>query len=141
MYELVYSSKAIKSLKEDDVSSILETSRDFNSKNNITGCLVFHNDEFIQILEGEEEQINELFANIEKDKRHKNVFLIYKAEKNERMFKNWSMAYYKLDKNDMDNIQRKLFIENFIAYSEITNSSTNAVKLFWYISKNLMREF
>ncbi len=140
MYELVYSSQAIEGINQDDVSKILETSRDFNSKNNITGCLVFHNNEFIQILEGDKELVKKLFANIEKDSRHKNIILINEAEKTERLFKHWSMVYYKLDKNDIDNIQRKLAIQNFITFSEIADMPTNAVKIFWYISKNLMRE-
>jgi hypothetical protein len=33
---------------------MLKTSRKFNSQNNITGCLLFDNNEFMQILEGEE---------------------------------------------------------------------------------------
>lgn len=140
MYELVYSSIAKKEISEQEITDILYTARDFNSKNDITGCLVLHNNEFIQVLEGDKDKIKKLFENIEKDSRHYNVFLVNEGEKIERLFKNWSMVYYKFDQNDLDNIQRKIFIENFITFSQMTDISTNAVKLFWYISKNLMRE-
>ena len=50
MYELLYNSTAAKDLKEEDISNILETSREFNLKNNLSGCLVFHNNKFIQIF-------------------------------------------------------------------------------------------
>lgn len=140
MYELLYSSTAKKDLKEEDISNILETARDFNLKNNLSGCLVFHNNKFIQILEGDEGIVKELFAKIEKDKRHKNVILIEKGLKAERLFKNWTMAYYNLDKIDTNDPQRKLFIDNFITYSEIADVSTTASKMFWYISKNIFKE-
>lgn len=140
MYELLYSSTAKKDLKEEDISNILETARDFNLKNNLSGCLVFHNNKFIQILEGDEGIVKELFAKIEKDKRHKNFILIEKGLKAERLFKNWTMAYYNLDKIDTNDPQRKLFIDNFITYSEIADVSTTASKMFWYISKNIFKE-
>ena len=140
MYELLYSSTAKKDLKEEDISNILETARDFNLKNNLSGCLVFHNNKFIQILEGDEGIVKELFAKIEKDKRHKNVILIEKGFKAERLFKNWTMAYYNLDKIDTNDPQRKLFIDNFITYSEIADVSATASKMFWYISKNIFKE-
>ena len=140
MYELVYSSIAKKEISEQEVIDILNTARDFNSKNNITGCLVFHKNEFIQVLEGDKDKVKILFENIEKDNRHYNVLLINEGEKTERLFKNWTMVYYKFDQNDLDNIQRKLFIENFITISKLADISSNASKMFWYISKNLMRE-
>jgi hypothetical protein len=140
MYELLYSSTAKKDLKEEDISNILETARDFNLKNNLSGCLVFHNNKFIQILEGDEGIVKELFAKIEKDKRHKNVILIEKGLKAERLFENWTMVYYNLDKIDTNDPQRKLFIDNFITYSEIADISTTASKMFWYISKNIFKE-
>lgn len=140
MYELLYSSTAKKDLKKEDISNILETARDFNLKNNLSGCLVFHNNKFIQILEGDEGIVKELFAKIEKDKRHKNVILIEKGLKAERLFENWTMVYYNLDKIDTNDPQRKLFIDNFITYSEIADISTTASKMFWYISKNIFKE-
>ncbi len=140
MYELLYSSTAAKDLKEEDISNILDTAREFNLKNNLSGCLVFHNNKFIQILEGDEVIVKKLFANIEKDKRNKNVILIDKGLKTERLFKNWTMAYYNLDKIDTNDPQRKLFIDNFITYSEIADVSTTSSKMFWYISKNIFKE-
>ena len=140
MYELLYSSTAKKDLKEEDISNILETAREFNLKNNLSGCLVFHNNKFIQILEGDEVKVKELYAKIEKDKRHINVILIHKGLKAERLFKNWTMAYYNLGKIDNNDLQKKIFIENFITYSEIADAPTTASKMFWHIAKNLLKE-
>ncbi|WP_310559467.1 BLUF domain-containing protein, partial [Flavobacterium sp.] len=90
MYELIYRSVAKDDLNADDIEKILETARNFNFQNEITGCLLFHNNEFIQILEGEKHKLLELYDSIKKDKRHRNVMLLAEAEKQDRVFPNWS---------------------------------------------------
>lgn len=54
MFEFIYRSIAVPNISDAEINAMLKTSRKFNSENNITGCLLFHNNEFIQILEGEE---------------------------------------------------------------------------------------
>ena len=54
MFELIYRSITVPNISDAEINAMLKTSRKFNSENNITGCLLFHNNEFIQILEGEE---------------------------------------------------------------------------------------
>ena len=45
------------------------------------GCLLYYEKQFIQIIEGDKQLIKGLFANIEKDIRHKNVILLGENEK------------------------------------------------------------
>ena len=54
MFDLIYRSIAVPNISDAEINAMLKTSRKFNSENNITGCLLFYNNEFIQILEGEE---------------------------------------------------------------------------------------
>ena len=54
MFELIYLSIAVPNISDAGINAMLKTLRKFNSENNITGCLLFYNNEFIQILEGEE---------------------------------------------------------------------------------------
>jgi len=61
MFQLVYCSEAIENIEQNDIDAILETALGFNAENNITGCLLFHNGEFIQLLEGEKDIVLELF--------------------------------------------------------------------------------
>ena len=57
MFELIYRSIAVPNISDAGINAMLKTLRKFNSENNITGCLLFYNNEFIQILEGEEKTI------------------------------------------------------------------------------------
>lgn len=140
MYELIYRSTAGKDLKAEDIQDILETSTKFNVEHNITGCLLYHNDEFLQIIEGEEKDVKELFEHIKKDKRHTNVMILEEGYTTERLFTNWSMAYQPLESNLANKINKELFASNFNTLSKIIEKPTNAVKLFFYLSKELLDE-
>jgi hypothetical protein len=135
MTELVYFSEANHDLKSEDVSNILKTARDFNSINNITGCLLYHNNEFLQILEGEKETVLDLFTAIKKDIRHSNVILIAEDDKNKRMFSDWNMAFYEFGK---DKSEEKKIVNNIVAFSEIAEKPTHVIDLFWTMAKHII---
>jgi hypothetical protein len=140
MFELIYRSIAVPNISDKEINAILKTSRKFNSENNITGCLLFHNNEFIQILEGDEKTIKKLYARIEKDNRHTEVRLVYTGIKEGRTFEGWSMAFSAPSENDVNNINGSLFIENIKTIAELAEDRSDAVKLFWYMAKQLIKE-
>lgn len=138
MFELIYCSIAQPEITIDDINAILKTSREHNYSNAITGCLLYFNHEFIQVLEGERKVVEQLFSRIEKDKRHSSVILLAAGEKEKRIFDNWSMAFYGI--NSVADIGEYLFKENILAFSEFTEQPTHAVKLFWYMAKQMLQE-
>ena len=52
LIQLLYCSKSVADINEDDEASILKTSRYNNSNNNVTGALMNNGSYFIPILEG-----------------------------------------------------------------------------------------
>jgi len=140
MYELIYSSTANSNIKEEDILGILEKARDFNAKNNITGCLLLHNYEFIQILEGDKKIIEELIVKIKKDERHSHVLVLAENEIENRVFDKWSMAYHKIENNSVINVDRLIFVNNFLTLSELIAKPTHASRVFWYMAKQLLQE-
>ena len=137
MYELMYHSLATPDLSAKDIRSILETARSFNAEHGITGCLFYHNQEFVQLLEGEQATIKELFSHIELDTRHSNVVILAEGEKQKRTFDTWSMAYHEFNN---ETIERLLFIDNFLAFSKLADKPTHAVRLFHYMAEELLSE-
>ncbi|MFM2326920.1 MAG: hypothetical protein RIR31_1122 [Bacteroidota bacterium] len=140
MYELVYCSLAKRSLNENDILDILNTAKAFNSKNGITGCLLYYKNEFIQILEGEKKAVKELYKNIQHDSRHSAVTLMIDDELEDRKFNDWSMAYYELNNQHMDELGNSIFVENFMALSNLARQTTLTVKLFWKMAKLLIEK-
>ncbi len=136
MIELVYYSKATPGLTSEDLSDILKTAREFNSKNDITGCLFFDKNEFLQILEGEKETVLNLVNSIKKDKRHTNFILLAQDEKKERMFTGWSMAFHDFAKQSHE---QNFFRNNILAFSELAQKPTYVVNLFWDMAKEIAK--
>ena len=139
MYELIYCSNAQSDLRDEDISDILEKARDFNLKNEITGCLLLHNNEFIQILEGDKKIIKDLIEKIKKDVRHSHVMVLAESEIEKRVFEQWSMAYHKIENDDVINIDKIIFVNNFLTLSELIAKPTHASRVFWYMAKQLLQ--
>jgi len=97
MIKLIYASSAVYPFSEDELLSLLETAHENNAKRNITGMLVYGNGDFLQVIEGEEDQINTLFEIIKQDHRHTDITLIAKTHITQRTFTDWKMGFVHLD--------------------------------------------
>ena len=95
-YTLVYISKAVNAMSEDDLVDILNVSQRNNILEDITGMLLYRNGEFMQCLEGEKEKVEKLFNVISKDSRHESVIILARKNLVERSFLNWSMGFENL---------------------------------------------
>lgn len=56
-------------------------------------------------MEGDETAVNNLYANIEKDKRHKNCTIIEKQNITERAFPYWSMGFEKINAKELSKME------------------------------------
>jgi len=68
-----------------------------NSKHHITGILIYKNQNFLQVLEGEETIVDETFKRIENDARHKNVFKVINTTIEERIFEDYNFGFTIID--------------------------------------------
>jgi len=103
LHNLFYCSLAKKDISKDDILNILSWSRQYNEKNEVTGILLYwkKTNQFMQVLEGEENVILNLFDKISKDTRHSLLKIIYQEDIIARGFKSWTMAF-----QDIDEIER-----------------------------------
>ncbi len=93
LWQLIYSSKAELPMSEAALEEILADARAGNEKRDITGALVYVDGVFVQILEGDRDDVNRLLASIADDPRHRSLKVIYEAEVEQRGFASWRMAY------------------------------------------------
>jgi hypothetical protein len=138
MFELIYCSNIRPNVEHSQINDILKESLLFNEANDITGCLIFYNNEFIQILEGEEKVILELYGRIQTDSRHHNVTLLVKSNKKERSFKDWNMAFIDESSDNITALQKELFVNNINSLSEYSEKPTKAIRLFWNLVAKLI---
>ena len=139
MYQIIYYSTASLDVTKDNITEILLKSRRFNEKNAITGCLLYHDGIFLQILEGEEKTVKALYSKIEKDERHANAKLLVVEKTEERTFNSWSMAYRELGEEEMNEIGNKLFKQEFNNLLEVVENPTHVTRMFWYMAKEFVK--
>jgi len=92
MRQLLYVSNTMDELGLGDLDQILTASRRNNAMMSITGLLLFIDGGFLQVLEGEERAVRELYTRISSDPRHRNTRLMLDREVPSRAFPEWNMA-------------------------------------------------
>ena len=97
---LIYVSIESRPLQQEDLDDIIDVCTRNNSKNDITGMLLYVDGRFFQVLEGEELAIETLFASISADKRHRDVTIIAKGDLDKRIFKDWTMKFNSISESE-----------------------------------------
>jgi hypothetical protein len=77
----------------DDLEDILEHARFWNGTKGITGALVYADGVFLQILEGDRVEVQQLMIKILGDLRHETVTVLRECEIPCAVFGSWQMAY------------------------------------------------
>jgi hypothetical protein len=93
MHHIVYMSQAKEHLTPTTLVALLMQARMLNERQHVTGALVYGNGQFMQIIEGEEAVVKDLYGRIAKDPRHQNVFKLADKPIAARSFAEWSMAF------------------------------------------------
>ena len=91
MFRLIYASRSNPILDGSEVYSLLATSKRNNKEHALTGVLLYGQGYFLQVLEGDRDEVNRDFQLIVADQRHHDVRIIEAANTGEREFSEWSM--------------------------------------------------
>ena len=101
MHHLVYSSIAGVGLTEAELLRQLGHWRTTNAHLHITGLLLYSNDGHVmQVLEGDADQVHQLYASIAADFRHRNVVKLADGPVPSRAFANWSRRFRSVNSVD-----------------------------------------
>lgn len=93
IYELCYTSAAKGILSSSNLSNIVKNARKKNKKYNVTGCLIYHEHQFYQILEGTKDDVLAIMNSIQEDQRHYDVKIVLEGYKSGRIFNKWEMGF------------------------------------------------
>jgi hypothetical protein len=106
---LLYKSDAQTDIDGGEDLDILVQASANNAPNDITGFLVRFENQFIQVLEGPEENIADTYERILNDKRHKDCRLMFEGRAQERRFPKWAMSYAALSETkDLSEVETLL---------------------------------
>ena len=130
LMHIVYVSFSFKDLTEIDLENLLADIRKRNKLQKVTGLLLYNDGTFIQLIEGKTRIIKNLFEKIKNDKRHSDVVLLLDESIKKRAFPDWTMGYYKLNKEQSGKIPGYSdFMHSSDSRKFIESTSHEAMKL------------
>lgn len=122
---LVYVSVATSPMRDQDLAKLLEQARERNERHRITGMLLYKNRRFMQLLEGEEEDVNLIFESIRRDARHANLELLWHRYIQFRDFPDWTMGFRNVDELDVSSLPGYTpFLDRDLRYEDFLENST-----------------
>lgn len=121
LYQIIYVSQ--RACDDEEIKKILEKSQTNNKEIEVTGLLMYTKDSFIQCIEGEKDNVNNLYDKIKKDDRHRNSVLISYRPIKKRDFPAWNMGEKNINVDntsfmaEMSEDDKKIF-DNILAGKE-----------------------
>ena len=91
MYRLIYKSRANQLIDWEFVKTLIGKSESKNQQVGITGVLLATRTHFLQVIEGDFDEINQLFMHIARDPRHEEIQLVSFTCVESRLFGGWAM--------------------------------------------------
>lgn len=93
LYSLLYVSQSVRPMNESELKTLLDGARELNRAQGITGFLLYFNQSFMQILEGQRSRLQAVWERIRRDPRHHNLRIVFEGGIQQRAFVGWSMGF------------------------------------------------
>ncbi len=97
MLSILYVSSATELLSNEELLSLLEQCRHNNAALDITGMLLYKDGNFMQVLEGPDAAVRQIYMRILSDARHTGAIKLLEQSIEERQFASWTMGFKNLD--------------------------------------------
>lgn len=130
MFSLTYVSSATRHFSVAELESLLTTCVRNNAERGLTGLLLYKGGNFMQVLEGEEGAVLEVFETIRTDPRHDGIIRLYQGHADARQFPEWSMGFEDLDAPETrERPGLSGFLDTPLTGDEFAGNPTRAQKL------------
>ena len=100
--QVIYVSE-ITDTSSNSLTDIYDISQKNNSESGISGCLLIGSNSYLQLLEGPEPAVENLYSKIKVDSRHKKVKKLFEQHIEEKLFSSWSMKFAPFNNVKWDN--------------------------------------
>ena len=132
MFYLVYVSVAAEKASKDDLLEILARSRTNNAEAGITGMLLYKDGNYMQVLEGEEKAVRDLYARIRRDPRHLGIVTLVEGRRDNRCFGDWSMGFQDLSSPEARDVPGySEFLNTPLTAEEFSSDPGQCERLLW----------
>jgi hypothetical protein len=130
LHHIAYVSTAVHLMSAAELNEILAQARAINLQVDVTGLLLYNDRSFIQVLEGEEAALREIYGRILVDPRHTRVTTLFDEPLERRDFGDWSMGFYAPTDTDMAAVEGySRFLEHDYPLRDFLADLTRAKRL------------
>lgn len=131
MYSVLYRSVALPEFDKGEIYQMLSYARDYNHSQGITGCLLYHRGQFLQLIEGDYEEVTSLFGRIQQDPRHTEVTTLEVRTDVHRIFDQWDMAFHDFGEENEAALYKLQQIDSFFNRSRAFNLPSEMANQFF----------
>jgi hypothetical protein len=104
MIQTAYVSRASEAMTQEALLALLQQCLANNEASGVTGMLLYGNDTFLQVIEGEEAVLDTVVDKIRKDPRHSEIHFLYRKPIEHRQYTDWSMGFKRVSAQGLDSI-------------------------------------
>lgn len=97
LHQLVYVSTAVEPFSKRDLEELVAGSRARNEVHGITGCLLHRRGNFLQLVEGQKDDVASLYERLFEDRRHRCMTRLLEGTTEARCFAGVPLGYHDLD--------------------------------------------
>jgi hypothetical protein len=101
MYYIIYSSYTSLGFNDEELRALLVKAREKNKKIGVTGMMLFFDGKFIQLIEGDEKTVKQLYETIFNDPRHDRNIILKQGTTENRFFFEWSMSFKSISPEEL----------------------------------------
>ncbi|MGB5944213.1 MAG: BLUF domain-containing protein [Leeuwenhoekiella sp.] len=104
IHSIIYLSAANTTLGHENLKDLLKQTLYNNNARNITGFLLYKNQYFLQLLEGNKKDLRSLYKKITADSRHSNVIKLVDQTTQERTFASYLSGFEIFDNSHCEEL-------------------------------------
>lgn len=93
LHTLCYVSSCKDTLTAKDLEHLFLVNKRNNTEHGVSGILIYNNGNFLQILEGDEDTVKNIFKKIKRDSRHRNLITLINNSIDERIFHDYESGF------------------------------------------------
>ncbi|MGC6432298.1 MAG: BLUF domain-containing protein [Jejuia sp.] len=90
---ICYISNSTESDSIENIKKMYSKAKTNNAQNNISGILIYHKGNYLQVLEGTHKDVDETYNRISKDHRHKNLIKVINTDTEYRIFEEYNFGF------------------------------------------------
>ncbi len=130
LHNVMYVSSATSLLNQEELDLLVRKSQLKNAHFDVTGCLIYHDGNILQYLEGTKSSVDFIYGSIVLDSRHTGIQRLCYGPVAQRSFKDWRMALKDVPDTEYDYTSLYTLFEDMMEKKQVDKLSMRSRVFF-----------